>query len=179
MLGAEEGGCFRVERLVKAACDTSKGSLKRQDFDAQNMSFLALLEKPVVLAALKEAVKRSNKPSVRNPEPVAWSFPVARTTQYECYAVAIHPPVPIWPRSLHAAAYCLARFPFASIDCCGTNQRETVTERTLTTCVFVGRDGRRAGSQSAGIFHGDRRARVQEARGGEARQRWAQGLRAG
>ena len=54
-----------VERLVQAACDASKGSLKRDDFDAQNMSFLGLLEKPVVQAALKEALKRSNKPEVR------------------------------------------------------------------------------------------------------------------
>jgi hypothetical protein len=58
-----------LERLVGAACNASNGSLKREDFDAQNMSFLALLEKPVVSEALKEAVKRSNKPSVRIPSP--------------------------------------------------------------------------------------------------------------
>jgi hypothetical protein len=56
----------RVETLVRNAVSESKGVIKRDDFDAKNISFLSLLDRKVAETALKEVIKRSKNQKVRN-----------------------------------------------------------------------------------------------------------------
>lgn len=51
---------------MRNAVSESKGVIKRDDFDAKNISFLSLLDRKVAETALKEVIKRSKNQKVRN-----------------------------------------------------------------------------------------------------------------
>ena len=57
---------FRVERLVKNQVLASGGALQREDFDDKNLSFLGLMERPIVEEVLRVASKKAKNINVRN-----------------------------------------------------------------------------------------------------------------